>query len=63
MQKRRVDALDIELLRLLMEDSNQTYIQLSKKLNVHKDTVRKKIRKLVDQKVINRFTIGINQVD
>lgn len=61
MQKRRIDALDIELLRLLMEDSSQTCIQLSRKLNVHKDTVRKRIRKLVDQKVINRFTIGINQ--
>ncbi len=61
MQKRRIDTLDIELLRLLMEDSSQTYVQLSKKLNIHKDTVRKKIRHLVDEKVIDRFTITINQ--
>jgi len=61
MQKRKLDALDIELLRLLMEDSSQTYIQLSEKLNIHKDTVRKRIRNLADQKVIDRFTITINQ--
>ena len=61
MQKRRMDALDIELLRLLMEDSSQTYVQLSKKLNIHKDTVRKRIRNLVDRKIIDRFTIAINQ--
>lgn len=61
MQKRRIDTLDIELLRLLMEDSSQTHVQLSKKLNIHKDTVRKKIRHLVDEKVIDRFTITINQ--
>ena len=53
--------MDIELLRVLMEDSSQTYIQLSKKLNIHKDTVRKRIRNLVDRKVIDRFTIAINQ--
>lgn len=61
MQKRRIDALDIELLRLLMEDSSQTYVQLSEKLNIHKDTVRKRIRNLVDRKVVDRFTIAINQ--
>jgi len=61
MQKRRIDALDIELLRLLMEDSSQSYIQLSKKLDMHKDTVRKRIRHLVDRKIIDRFTIAINQ--
>lgn len=61
MQKTRIDALDIELLRLLIEDSSQAYIQLSKKLNIHKDTVRKRIRNLVDRKVIGQFTITINQ--
>lgn len=58
---RKLDALDIELLRLLMENSRQTAIQLSRRLNVHKDTVRKRIRNLANQKVIDRFTIAINQ--
>lgn len=61
MQRKTLDAIDIEILRLLIENSNQTYVQLSKKLAVHKDTVRKRIKSLLDQKVIERFTISINQ--
>jgi Lrp/AsnC family leucine-responsive transcriptional regulator len=61
MLKKTIDELDIELIKLLMEDSSQAYVQLSKKLNVHKDTVRKRIRNLVDRRVIDRFTITINQ--
>ena len=61
MLKRAIDDLDIELMRLLMENSSQTYVQLSKKLNIHKDTVRKRIKNLVNRKVIDRFTITINQ--
>jgi DNA-binding Lrp family transcriptional regulator len=61
MRKRNIDALDVELLKLLMEDSSQTYVQLSKKANLHKDTVRKRVRNLVNQQVIERFTIAINQ--
>lgn len=44
-----------------MEDSSRTYVWLSDNLNVHKDTVRKRIRNLIDRKVIDRFTIAINQ--
>jgi len=61
MLKKTIDELDIELMKLLMEDSSQAYVQLSKKLNAHKDTVRKRIRNLVDRRVIDRFTITINQ--
>jgi len=61
MSKRRLDDLDFELLRLLIENSNQTYRELSEKLQVHKDTVRKRIKNLVDNKIISRFTISINQ--
>jgi Lrp/AsnC family leucine-responsive transcriptional regulator len=61
LRKKTLDALDIELLRLLMEDSSQGYLQLSEKLNIHKDTIRKRVRNLVDRKVIDRFTIAINQ--
>ena len=60
-RKKTLDGLDIELLRLLIEDSSQTHVQLSEKLNIHKDTVRKRIRRLMDRQVIERFTISVNQ--
>ena len=61
MQKRILDDIDIEILRMLLDDSKQTYGQLSNKLNVHKDTVRKRMKNLLGQGVIERFTIAINQ--
>ena len=56
-----VDALDIELLKQLLEDSRQTSKNLALKLKAHKDTVRKRIGSLVSRGVIDRFTITINQ--
>ena len=48
-------------MRLLVENSRQSYLELSKKLGVHKDTIRKRVNLLVDKKIIDRFTIAINQ--
>ena len=56
-----IDALDIELLKQLLEDSRQTSKELALKLKMHKDTVRKRISNLVNHGVIERFTITINQ--
>ena len=61
MQKKTFDNIDIEILRQLLDDSKQTYGQLANSLALHKDTVRKRIKTLVDQQVIERFTININQ--
>ena len=61
MQRNVLDHIDIELLRRLLDDSKQIYGQLATKLNVHKDTVRKRIKNLVGQGIIERFTIAINQ--
>jgi len=60
-QKKALDDVDIEILRRLLDDGKQTYSQLSDKVKVHKDTVRKRIKNLLNQGVIERFTILINQ--
>ena len=61
MPTKTVDALDIELLKQLLEDSRQTSKDLAVKLNAHKDTIRKRIHSLVDRGVVDHFTITINQ--
>jgi len=61
MPKKGIDALDIDLLKQLLEDSRQTSKELALKLKAHKDTVRKRISSLVSKGVIERFTITINQ--
>jgi DNA-binding Lrp family transcriptional regulator len=61
MPRKGIDALDIELLKQLLEDSRQTSKELAFKLKAHKDTVRKRIGNLTRRGVIERFTIMINQ--
>lgn len=61
MPRKGIDALDIELLKQLLEDSRQTSKGLALKLKAHKDTVRKRINNLVSKGVIERFTVTINQ--
>jgi Lrp/AsnC family leucine-responsive transcriptional regulator len=61
MPRKGFDALDIELLKQLLEDGRQTSKELALKLKAHKDTVRKRISNLVSKGVIERFTITINQ--
>jgi Lrp/AsnC family leucine-responsive transcriptional regulator len=61
MPRKGIDALDIELLKQLLEDSRQTSKELAFKLKAHKDTVRKRIGNLIRRGVIEHFTIMINQ--
>lgn len=61
MPKEGIDALDIELLKQLIEDSRQSSRTLANKLNAHKDTVRKRIQKMCKLGIIDRFSISINQ--
>jgi DNA-binding Lrp family transcriptional regulator len=58
--KSKINHLDMELLRLLLEDSRQSYIQLAKKLDIHKDTVRRRVLTLQNSGIITRFTILID---
>ena len=61
MPKNAIDALDIELLKQLLEDCRQSSRTLAKKLNAHKDTIRKRTQKLCKMGIIERFSISINQ--
>jgi DNA-binding Lrp family transcriptional regulator len=61
MPREGIDALDIELLKQMLENSRQTSSELALKLGAHKDTIRKRISNLVSKGVIERFSIVVNQ--
>lgn len=61
MSRKGIDPLDIELLKQLIENSEQTSKELALKLQAHKDTVRKRISNLVSKGLIENFTVTINQ--
>jgi len=47
-----IDLLDKQLIELLMQDAGKSSGMLAKRLNVHSSTIRRRIKKLVEQKKI-----------
>lgn len=55
-----LDQLDMQLLRLLMEDSKMPYAELGRQLNLSRAAITKRVNSLIEKGVIERFTIYIN---
>jgi Lrp/AsnC family transcriptional regulator for asnA, asnC and gidA len=49
----KIDSLDEEIINLLMQDARHTSIALANELNVDSSTVRRRIRRLLDEKVMH----------
>ncbi|MFP3133097.1 MAG: Lrp/AsnC family transcriptional regulator [Nitrososphaeria archaeon] len=56
-----MDEIDLKLLELLKEDGRASYIDLGKKLNLSEAAVRRRVKKLVEDGVIKKFTIEIKE--
>ena len=55
-----VDDLDLTILSELSEDASISVPKLSKKINVNPSVVYSRIKRLVKRKLIERFTIDVN---
>jgi len=56
----KIDEIDQQILKILEEDGRISYRQLGQKLGVEESTARKRVVRLKDKGVIERFTIDIN---
>ena len=56
----KVDGLDLKILSELSKDSSISIPKLSKKINVNSSVVYSRIKRLVNKKLIERFTIDVN---
>lgn len=56
-QNVNVDGIDEKLLELLRADARESYVDLAKKLGTSEGTVRTRLKKLVDEGTIRKFTI------
>ena len=56
----RIDDLDLQILSELSEDAAISVPKLSKKINVNSSVVYSRIKRLVKRKLIERFTIVVN---
>ncbi len=57
-----VDDLDLTILSELSEDASISVPKLSKKINVNPSVVYSRIKRLVKRKLIERFTIDVNDL-
>lgn len=56
-----MDQIDTELLKLLTEDSRMSYTELADRIGISETAIRRRMKKLVDEKVITQFTIKVDQ--
>ncbi len=57
----KIDELDQKILKILEEDGRMSYRQLGKKLGIEESTARKRVLRLREKGVIERFTVEINE--
>lgn len=54
-----MDDIDYQLLHLLTENSRESLVSLSKKVNLSRPSVKERINKLIEQGVIEKFTLSV----
>jgi len=57
----KIDDIDQQILKILEEDGRISYRQLGQKLGIEESTARKRVVRLKDKGVIERFTINVNE--
>lgn len=59
----KVDNLDLQILSELCNDASISVPRLSKKINVNSSVIYSRIKRLVKRKLIERFTIVVNDAE
>jgi Lrp/AsnC family transcriptional regulator, regulator for asnA, asnC and gidA len=59
----KVDNLDLQILSELSNDASISIPRLSKKIDVNSSVVYSRIKRLVKKKLIERFTIDVNDAE
>ncbi|MFX1314654.1 MAG: Lrp/AsnC family transcriptional regulator [Promethearchaeota archaeon] len=55
-----MDIVDLKILELLKEDGRMSYNDISENVGKTEATVRRRVKKLIDEGVIKKFTIDYN---
>ena len=55
------DKTDDEILKILKEDSRESFVDIGKKLKLSESAVRRRVKNLVDNKVIKKFTVEMGE--
>jgi len=53
------DKIDDEIIKILREDSRESFVDIGKKLKLSESAVRRRVKNLTDSKLIKKFTVEI----
>ncbi len=55
------DSIDEKIIGYLKEDSRESFVDIGKKLKLSESAVRRRVKNLVDNKTIKRFTLELGE--
>jgi len=61
LENMQIDKKDIEIIKILEEDSRMSILELGRKVKLSHETVRYRINKLVKKGIIEKFTVSVNK--
>ena len=54
------DQYDEKILQILQEDSRKSFVEIAEAIGLSESAVRRRVKNLLDNKIIKRFTIEVN---
>jgi len=60
LKKIKIDQIDLQILKLLNEDSRTTYVHIADKLKLTANTIKNRVKNLEKNKIIQGYSISIN---
>lgn len=55
------DKVDDEIIKILKEDSRESFVDIGKKLKLSESAVRRRVKNLIDGQIIKKFTVEIGE--
>ena len=55
------DKIDEKIIEYLKEDSRESFVDIGKKLKLSESAVRRRVKNLIDNKTIKRFTLELGE--
>lgn len=55
------DKIDDEILKILKDDSRESFVDIGKKLKLSESAVRRRVKNLSDAQIIKKFTIEVGE--
>ena len=55
------DKIDDKIIGFLRDDARESFVEIGKKLKLSESAVRRRVKNLVDNKVIEKFTVQMGE--